>query len=452
MSGPKVVRVVTREELLARALDQIATFERAIERYAALGRRHDVDLSTEIAMHRKGVAELKMIAQASAWDAIARSSAKNTLAIEHDCHALEDKLIAAATKDRTVRRRLKEAAKAIHREALALNLTLPGDLNDVIDNAESATADQIKRMDAAVASASRALVEHSRQSKAADNSLAARLASGLSQENYADWLANNVVGAEGQKSVRLDKILAELNFRDFAPTERVAAAIQRIRGASDDERDLLIDSLIIELIDVLKTHRQRSEETLRLGEWMARLEREGSREALDLHNAMRAWISSGHIDNLSDWERRAQDVLKASRAKDNAIHQRKALLSGLTALGYEVREGMATALVENGRLVVKKPAEVEYGVEILSGASDGKLQVRMVTFQSEPNPIRDKDTEVIWCGEFSQLQASLARAGHALHIEKAHAPGTVPIKLEQMPTEQDVYAGAEVKKPQTRSI
>jgi hypothetical protein len=452
MSGPKIIRVVTREELLARALDQIATLERAVERYSRFGRSHDVNLSAEIAAHRNAIAELKALTQTNAWETIARRSTDIARTVEHARKDLEGTLIAAATKDRTIRRRLKDAARAIQRETQALNLPIPGDLEDVIANAEKATTDQLKRMDAAIVAASRALVQHTIQSNPVESALAQRLATGLIQENYTDWFANNPVGREGQKSVRLDKILAELQLRDVAMTDPLAAAVHRIQEADDEERDLLIDSLVIELGDVLKIQRQRCEELVRLESSVARLERDGSREAQALAEAMRASLSSGNTANLLDWEKRTEETLKGSRAKTNAVHQRKALLAGLTALGYEVREGMATALVENGRLIVKKPAESEYGVEIVSSTADGRLQVRMVSFQSAPNQTRDKDIEVIWCGEVSELQAGLGRAGHTLNLEKALAPGAVPMKREQLPPELNAQSGVGVKQPLVRSI
>lgn len=453
MSGPKVVRVVTREELLARALDQIAALERAIERFAAFGRRHDINLVSEIAAHRNAIAELRALTNAGAWNVIARRCADLTVTVDYDRKAREDELIAAATKEQTVRRRLKDAARSIKRETEARSLAVPVDLEDVIANVESATAAQLKCMYAAVAAAARIVVQHTAQSKSAsDSALAKRLAAGVSQSNYADWQANNTVALESKKAVRLDRILAELRLRDVTVTAPVAAAIQRIQAAGDHDRDLLIDSLTVELGSVLKAHRQRTEDLSRLEDQIARLEGDGSREATELAATLRDSLSSGTASNLPDWERRANTVLTASRAKANAVHQRKALLSGLVALGYEVREGMATALVENGRLVVKKPAEVEYGIEIVSGATNARLQVRMVSFQSAANSTRDKDAEVIWCGEFSQLQAELARAGHTLEIEKALAPGTAPMKREPLPMGHDSDAVVDVKPQQARSL
>lgn len=452
MSGPKVVRVITREELLARALDQISLLEAAVERYSALGRRHDVNLSGEISSHRRAIAELKELTQTNTWDMVARRSADALRTVEHERKTLESNIIAAATKVRTVRRRLREAAQAIQREARALNVTVPGELQDVIANAEKATADQLKRMNAIIATASRALVQQTVKSKSLDAGLAKRLAAGLSQENYTDWLTNNAISVESQKSVRLDKILAELELREFVMTKHISAAIHRIQAADDDKRDVLIDSLTIELNGLLKAHQERNDDAARIKAQIALLEREGSREAQELIQIARAFFASARMADVRDWERRTEEFLKTSRAKANVLHQRKALLSGLTALGYEVREGMATALVEKGRLVVKKPAEAEYGVEIVSGGATGRLQVRMVSFQSTSNPTRDKDIEVIWCGEFSQLQASLGRAGHALNIDDALAPGVAPMKREQLHVEQSVDPGGSVKQPVARSV
>lgn len=449
MSGPKVIRIATREELLARALDQIAQLEAAVRRYATLGRRHDMDISAEIAARHKEIAELKALTQTNAWDKIALRCVEGARFVDHERRVLEENLIAAATKDRTVRRRLKEVARAIQREAKTLKLTVPGELDNVVANADTAEAADLQRMDAAIAAASRALVQHASKSRSVDVLLAKRLAAGLDQPTLTGWLASNAIGAESQNSLRLDKILTELQFRQIAITEPIAAAIQRIQTAGDDKRDLLIDSLTIELSGILKNHEQRGEELARVELQIGRLEREGSSDAQALIHAAKGMISTDVTSDFSDWKHNAERFLKISEAKVNAIGQRKALLSGLTALGYEIREGMATALVVNGRLVVKKPAEVEYGVEIVSGANDGRLQVRMVSFQSSANPTRDKDVEVIWCGEFSHLQEKLARAGHSLLIEKALAPGVAAMKREQLSTDSDIDAN--VKQPLTRS-
>ena len=47
-----------------------------------------------------------------------------------------------------------------------------------------------------------------------------------------------------------------------------------------------------------------------------------------------------------------------------ATARRRAVLGGLAKLGYEVRETMATAWANDGRLVLRKPNANDYGIEL----------------------------------------------------------------------------------------
>ena len=47
-----------------------------------------------------------------------------------------------------------------------------------------------------------------------------------------------------------------------------------------------------------------------------------------------------------------------------AAARRRAVLQALSSLGYEVTEGMATAWVEDGAIVLRKAANRDYGVEL----------------------------------------------------------------------------------------
>ena len=60
--------------------------------------------------------------------------------------------------------------------------------------------------------------------------------------------------------------------------------------------------------------------------------------------------------------------------------RRRAILQGLSSLGYEVTEGMATAWVEQGRVVLRKAASPDYGVELGGGIQSDRLQVRAVAY------------------------------------------------------------------------
>ncbi|YCI88526.1 hypothetical protein M1D99_12320 [Pseudomonas sp. R3-41] len=49
-----------------------------------------------------------------------------------------------------------------------------------------------------------------------------------------------------------------------------------------------------------------------------------------------------------------QSLIASHLQNQAALARREAVLDGLASLGYEVREGMATAWVETGKVVLRK--------------------------------------------------------------------------------------------------
>ena len=77
-----------------------------------------------------------------------------------------------------------------------------------------------------------------------------------------------------------------------------------------------------------------------------------------------------------------------------ATARRKAVLGGLAALGYEVRETLATALAREGRIVVRKPGTQDYGVELaapVDGATDAGARrgVGQTVWPPAPPPVTE---------------------------------------------------------------
>jgi hypothetical protein len=110
--------------------------------------------------------------------------------------------------------------------------------------------------------------------------------------------------------------------------------------------------------------------------------------------------------------------------------RRSAILAGLGELGYEVKEGMQTAWVENGRVVLKSNKRPGYGVEIGGNPNSG-MQLRTVGFAASADPrdaIADISAETEFCGDFSVLQATLAASGGELVVMKALGVGTTAVK------------------------
>ncbi len=142
---------------------------------------------------------------------------------------------------------------------------------------------------------------------------------------------------------------------------------------------------------------------------------------------MKAKAASGWDELL----RQSNELVEAETRALAAAKRRQAVLNGLAALGYEVREAMATAWARDGRVVVHKPGISDYGVELGSPADAARLQVRLVG-AADPltprNAQRDRDQETIWCSDFERLRAVMAESNAATVVERALEAGAQAVK------------------------
>ena len=157
-----------------------------------------------------------------------------------------------------------------------------------------------------------------------------------------------------------------------------------------------------------------------------------SPEAASLRSEIGKNISGASTGGEAELIKRADFLIEAEVRAIAAEQRRRAVLEGLASLGYEVSEGMATAWVNDGRVVLRKASSPGYGVELAGGAQSDLLQVRAVAFGNSIEPrdaSRDRDIETIWCGEFERLQSLVAKDGGSLAIDHARPVGQFPLKL-----------------------
>jgi hypothetical protein len=232
---------------------------------------------------------------------------------------------------------------------------------------------------------------------------------------------------------RVERLLVQLEL--LGETSQIAGFGQRLENLAamveTSQRRLLLDSLALEIDAALKAeyveqNRQASLAALEaelaiypaappaLFEQLHRLKGQSHAEITNIAAEVRNWC---------DAEARRQDG-----------HQIRSLVLGsLRELGYDVREGMATAWSEGGQLMLQKPGSSDYGVELQD--LNGRMRTQVVRFGdpaaglSEQQKQRDVEVEQQWCTAHSTVLKNLQDAGLEANILASRAIGELPLEV-----------------------
>lgn len=234
--------------------------------------------------------------------------------------------------------------------------------------------------------------------------------------------------------VRLERcwhLISELELEGDDAVQTWQAKLNQAANADSTEQGLLVDSIALELGELLKQSRLRRELVLEAQRMLQGLEvLLGSPVVQEWRVKLTALVEAKSLQQADrGMLKECQLWIDNEHQQADARAQRIAVLNALSELGYEVREGMATAWTQNGRVVVKKPSEKVYGVELSAPSVGQAFQVRVVASGSEGrSKQRDVEVESEWCADFKQLRSSLEKSGYATAIKHAKAPGEVAIK------------------------
>lgn len=448
MSGPKVVRIVTREEIIARCRGELARLDETVREWVRVCERKGLARAPDIEAVEKCRMEIHNLLRAERLFDIQKQVPQEITFLRRDLQTRIEKAANAAANARVTRRRLAGAAATLIKSLSDAGIDVPADVLVALHAARSA-AHGIDKAERAVASAFSLLAPEAptKQLTERQRELVVKLGKGEATATLADWLAGTPA-ADDEVGRRLDRYIAELEAeagRDATmPFVRRAAAIAA--EPSPARRKLLADSVIIELGAVARKTRERSELLRTLAGLAAELETFDSQAAAGLtariEQAQRA-TNLGPIRTLVD---KACSELEAKRRAVAANSRREAVLRALSGLGYEIREGMMTAWTESGRVTLRKAASGDYGLELAGSPDAGRMQFRTVAFGLASDPRdsdRDRDAETRWCAEFEQVKAMVMSAGGEVILEKAMPAGEVPLKVVEataMDDREDVLA------------
>ncbi|MER0742951.1 hypothetical protein AAA566_23125 [Pseudomonas aeruginosa] len=430
MSGPKVVRIVTREEAIATCERDLQRLDKALARWENQASRLAQLSDAERAAAHARRASLHALLEQERWLDVQLQVKIESEFLKRDLAEREERAIRQAAETRQQHRRLQENASALLQAldarpdaaSAALRQTLHTLADGVLrDDAEALLAQGFAAL--ASAPAEERLSEAQRE-------LAQRLKTDETPMSLEQWRARQQQDApHEQRLARIDRHIAELQLLQGEASAQ--AFLERLARAEAEQRperrNLLLDSLVLDLAQAAREHQQQRQRLEHLQDLASEVAALGAAEHAELLQRA-ACQPDSDPQQLAELTERCNAILTAHLQQQAALARRQAVLQGLASLGYEVREGMATAWAQTGRVVLRKPATPGYGLEVGGTADNGRLQLRAVALNANRDSQRDRDIETLWCGEFQRLQALLAAQGGELSVERALGVGEVALK------------------------
>lgn len=237
---------------------------------------------------------------------------------------------------------------------------------------------------------------------------------------------------------KLEDLMAKVGaLQDTAGWAELMRRAAAVRAETDPHRRLhFFESLCLEAGTRLKALRT-------VATWQATVDAllqeaaEYAGTAVDAVAAeLRELRRAGRVVPLDSWKQRLAETKARELARLQREHKRRAILESLTALGYETSEGMGTALVEAGKLVVHKPGEADYAIELVSNADLSLVQTAMVRYSdsetlTEQQRLRDHEREADWCADHKRIRDQLGQRGYATSFKMQLPAGAHPVRVVQ---------------------
>lgn len=431
MSGPKVVRVVTREELVAtgetllRRLDAaVASWQQTCSETGAA--------TTEVQQTNARRDQLESALRQGKFTEFGTKAVAEIEFLDVDAARRRQSAAQALARDRARLVRGREIAASFLRASAETPQKLRAEL-------ERAAAGKltVTELDAVLSDATRSF--HTTEALGLSDSqraLASRLAASERGQTLADWKSGQL-----RAEPRLQTLWEHVVELELLGEASAAATLQvQLRQAQsvevESDRQLRLDSLQIAFRRAKETGVKRSgllKEAKLLSAELGSFGGETPRAIGQLHQL----VATTEIAALEEAVSRAREELVAMQHARAAAARRCAVLEGLSKLGYSVNEGLSTAVPSSGKVVLRSPDSADYGVEITGMGALERLQVRSVAFSASRDPSQDIPAETRWCGDFGKLQTALKSQGCEVVVEKAMGIGAVALKVLDLPAEDE---------------
>jgi hypothetical protein len=242
---------------------------------------------------------------------------------------------------------------------------------------------------------------------------------------------------DGIAAEKLDQLLGKLSvLQNHAAWASIVTKVAAItKDADENRRKLHYESLLVEcggLLNHLRTasnwQRKVDELTASAAHVKSTAVDEIVREVADLRRA------ATPVD-LGPIQQRLNATVKSEEERQLREEKRQAVIGSLSALGYDLIEGtMETAMVQGGKILMHKPGESEYAVEVAVDRDLSLVQTGLVRFAasneaSAQQKLRDEEREVSWCGDHARLREELKQRGLASDFRLKIPAGQEPVRV-----------------------
>lgn len=430
MSGPKVINIEAIRRRQKR--ESLALLQRLELALADCERWQTAEFQASSVMDR-----LRQMQGAEQWQPLIHEAGKQCSFYEEEARRLRQRRVADQAATLRREHRLQQALS----QMIAQLQTLPATPKRERLILQLRTADPAAQQAALGA----ALDFIGQQQQQESSSRLRELAAGLMDPGAVSSNSPLPQPPADPQELRLEKcwnLLAELSAvvdsAESSKLQDLTLQAHRTAAAPADQQALLLDSLALELSSHLQNRRAALALRQELALLLAELEELHSPAVADWKQRLTAALalapSATPLESTRALAQEARAWVDQTFAEETRQEQRAAILRALSAAGYEVREGMSAAWVEQGRIVLRKPGDPAYGVELSAPAQGNAVQSRVVAFNaSGRDPLRDREVEETWCNEFEKARDVLCGEGFQASLVQAHPAGAIPLKAVPNP-------------------
>jgi predicted MPP superfamily phosphohydrolase len=248
--------------------------------------------------------------------------------------------------------------------------------------------------------------------------------------------------SDGIAAEKLDQLLGKLSvLQNHAAWVSIVAKVAAIaKDADENRRKLHYESLLLECGDLLNHLRTAADWQKKVDELIASAAHVKSTAVDEIVRELDDLRRAATPVDLEPIQQRLHAAVKSEEERQLREEKRRAVIGSLSAIGYDVIEGtMETAMVQGGKILLHKPGESEYAVEVAVDRDLSLVQTALVRFAasneaSAQQKLRDEEREVSWCGDHARLREELKQRGLASNFKLRIPAGQEPVRVIIAPT------------------